>query len=68
MARRSRKSDCQPPKEAHRPILPAGTPTWISAELVEMTLKTWQPYYRKLLTIDDAIGIIRDTSLIFQIL
>jgi len=37
-------------------------------ELVELTLKTWQPYYKEPLTIDDAIGMIRSVGLMFDVL
>ena len=38
--------------------LPAGTPDWISPQLVEQTLRVWQPYSRQLLTVADAIEMI----------
>jgi len=69
MSRRSRKPDCQKPEiEASSLRLPAGTPAWITPELVELTLKTWQPYYKEPLTIDEAIGMIRSAGLMFDAL
>lgn len=69
MSRRNRKSDCQKPEGAASSLrLPAGTPSWITPELVELTLKTWQPYYKEPLTIDDAIGMIRNAGLLFDAL
>jgi len=38
--------------------LPPGTPSWISAELVEHTLRVWQPRYEATLSPEDAIGIL----------
>jgi len=68
MSRRNRQPDCQTPKEAERLSLPAGTPDWITPELVEATIRTWQPYYKTPLTIDDAIEIIRNAGLLFDAL
>jgi hypothetical protein len=66
MSRSNRQSDCQKPEEATRLVLPAGTPDWITPELVEATVCTWQPYYKTPLTIDDAIEIIRSAGLLFN--
>jgi len=68
MSRSNRQSDCQKPEEAPTLLLPAGTPAWITPELVEATIRTWQPYYKTPLTIDDAIEIIRNAGLLFQAL
>lgn len=43
-------------------ILPAASPAWISAELVRRTLETWQPYYGRPLTIDEAIDILQNVG------
>lgn len=40
-------------------ILPAGTPDWITPELVEQTIRVWQPYYQQELTIEGALEIIQ---------
>lgn len=37
-------------------------------ELVELTLKTWQPYYKEPLTIDGTIGMVRSAGLLFDAL
>ena len=42
--------------------LPAGTPAWISSELVEQTLKVWQPRYSEPLSVEDAIAILTGAS------
>lgn len=69
MSSRGRKHDGQKPKgEASSLRLPAGTPAWITPELVELTLKTWQPYYKEPLTIDEAISMIRSAGLLFDAL
>ncbi len=68
MSRRNRQPDCQKPEEAARLVLPAGTPAWITPELIEATVRTWQPYYEAPLSTDDAIEIIRNAGLLFQAL
>lgn len=49
-------------------VLPPATPAWVTPELVEQTLKTWQPYYQEPLTIDDTIVMIRNVGLMFDAL
>ncbi len=39
--------------------LPSGVPDWITPELVQDTLDTWQAYYRQALTESDAVEILR---------
>jgi hypothetical protein len=45
-----------------------GAPAGITPELVKATIRTWQPYYKTPLTIDDAIEIIRNAGLLFDVL
>lgn len=68
MSRSNRQPDCQKPEEAARLVVPAGTPDWITAELIEKTTHVWQPYYEAPLTTDDAIEIIRNAGLLFNAL
>lgn len=68
MSRRDQQSDAPKPEEAARLSLPAGTPDWITPELVEVTIRTWQPYYESPLSIDDAIEMIRNAGLLFNAL
>ncbi|MCZ2343622.1 MAG: hypothetical protein LC104_17790 [Bacteroidales bacterium] len=67
MSPSNRQPDCQNREDASC-IVPAGTPAWITPELVEATIRTWQPYYKTPLTIDDAIEIIRSAGLLFDAL
>ncbi len=67
MSQSNRQSDCQSREDA-RCIIPAGTPNWITPELVEATVRTWQPYYQAPLSIDDAIEMIRNAGLLFNML
>lgn len=48
--------------------LPPGTPAWVSRELLEETLRVWQPYYRQKLTLDDAITICSSVGRLFGLL
>lgn len=48
--------------------LPAGTPSWISSELVEQTLKVWQPRYSESLSVEDAIAILTGASRLMRTL
>lgn len=50
------------------PPLPPGTPRWISPELIAETLQTWQPYYQKPLTPEEAVAIIKSVSRLVDVL
>ena len=39
-------------------VRPEGAPTWITARMIGNTIETWQPYYAKPLTEEDAVGIL----------
>ena len=43
-------------------------PVWITKAVIEDTLRTWQRYYRKPLTRDDAVEILLNTGNLFRIL
>lgn len=60
----NRQHDCAKPEGGGSITVPAGTPDWITLELVEATVRTWQPYYEAPLTTDDAIEIIRNAGLL----
>ncbi len=67
MSHSNRQSDCQIREDA-KCIVPVGTPEWITPELIEATIRTWQPYYKTPLTINDAIEIIRHAGRLFDAL
>lgn len=48
--------------------LPAGTPDWITADLVRHTLAVWQPRYSIRLTIADAIELICNVGRLIGVL
>ena len=55
------------PDAAARAV-PAGLPTWITADLIAETLRVWQPYYAQPLTPEDAIGILLNVGGLFTAL
>lgn len=57
-----------PPSKQPATQLPAATPDWITVELVEQTLRVWQPFYRDALSVEDAIGIIRNAASLMRAL
>lgn len=46
--------------------VPPGTPTWITPELIAATLRVWQPYYAKPLSIVDALEILQNTARLLE--
>lgn len=46
----------------------AGKPTWVTPELVEETLQTWQPYYNQELSEADAIEILQSVGRLFDVM
>lgn len=48
--------------------VPAGAPAWVSPELIELTLRTWQPHYQTVLTPEDAVYIIMSVGRLFDVL
>lgn len=50
------------------PALPPGTPAWITPELVQLTLTTWQPFYEARLSVADAVRILVGTGRLFGVL
>lgn len=68
MARSNRKKDCEV-REGVRPcVVPAGTPDWITAELIEQTIRVWQPYYPDILTPEEAVTMIRNVGRLYRAL
>jgi hypothetical protein len=66
MSRGDHKRDCKAEMGAPTSIVPAGTPEWITAELIEKTIQVWQPYYNTPLATDDAVEIIRNVGRLFD--
>ena len=49
-------------------VLPAGTPQWISMDLVRDTIETWQPFYSSALALQDAVNILLGMGRLFRVL
>ena len=60
------KRDCEVQEGAC--ILPAGTPDWITAELIEQTIRVWQPHYEAVLTPEEAVTMIQTVGRLYQAL
>jgi hypothetical protein len=65
---RNQKKDCKVANGARLSIVPAGTPDWITAELIEKTIHVWQPYYAVLLSPEEAVTIIQSVGRLYQAL
>jgi len=59
--------DCKVAEGARPSIVPAGTPDWITPELVEATIRVWQPYYRAILTPEEAVTMILNVGRLYQV-
>jgi len=68
MSRSNHKRDCEVQEGACESIVPAGTPDWITPELVEETIRVWQPYYKDVLTPEEAVTMILDVGRLFDAL
>lgn len=54
------------PEQPEGPVVvPAGTPAWITAELIAMTLRVFQPRYASPLTLDDAVAMLLNVGRLF---
>ena len=48
--------------------VPPGAPAWVTPELIEHTLRVWQPYYDDHLIPEDALAMILNIGRIFEVL
>ncbi len=46
------------PPDAAGVHLPTGAPAWVTPELIELTIHTWQPYYEQPLAADEALQLL----------
>lgn len=67
MARRNRQPDCQIREDATS-IVPAGAPDWITAELIQATSRTWQPYYKEVISPEEAVTMILTVGRLYDAL
>lgn len=54
--------------EASATALPAGTPAWVTPELVSLTRKVWEPRYGRPLPLEEAITIVLSVGRLFDLL
>ena len=47
---------------------PAGAPAWVTPELIEHTLRVWQPFYEYQLIPEDALEIIMSVDRVADLL
>lgn len=55
-------------KDAPPVMVPAGTPEWITRELIAETIRVWQPYYKEVLTPEEAVTMIQSVGRLYQAL
>jgi hypothetical protein len=67
MSRSNHKRDCEV-QEGARSIVPAGAPDWITAELIELTIRVWQPHYEAVLSPEEAVTMIQTVGRLYQAL
>ena len=67
MSKSNRKKDCGVAEGARPSIVPAGTPDWITSELVELTIRVWQPYYEAILTPEEAVTMILNVGRLYAV-
>ena len=68
MSRGNHKKDCEVEAVALPSIVPAGTPDWITVELIEATIRVWQPHYQAIVTPEEAVTMILNVGRLFQAL
>ena len=47
--------------------VPAGAPSWVTQELIDRTIRVWQPYYKAMLSADDALAMILNVARMFGV-
>jgi hypothetical protein len=65
-----KRVDRSNPVEAPRPLtkVPVGAPSWITPELIENTIRVWQPFYSDQLIPEDALAIIKGVAGIVEVM
>lgn len=48
--------------------LPAAVPAWITPQLIDLTLRVWQPFYHVQLAAQDAVQILLNAGRLFSVL
>ncbi|HWB14089.1 MAG TPA: hypothetical protein VG826_32990 [Pirellulales bacterium] len=69
MSRRSRNTNGKVAAGGAGPAgVPAGTPDWITPELIGRTIEVWQPFYRTVLTPEEAVTMILNVGRLYDAL
>ena len=55
---RSKRQVRRQPVPNEQVAVPAGAPSWITAQLLQATIETWKPHYERPLTPEDALEIL----------
>jgi hypothetical protein len=55
---RSKRQDGRQPAPNKQVAIPAGAPSWITSQLLQATIESWQPHYERPLTPEDALEIL----------
>ncbi|MBX9787485.1 MAG: hypothetical protein K2Y37_01090 [Pirellulales bacterium] len=66
MVRRSSTSKAARETACANPV-PAGAPSWVNAQLINQTIRVWQPYYAEPLTPEDALAIIQSVGRLIDV-
>lgn len=56
------------PSKEQREGVPPGLPNWITRELIDATIRVWQPYYETILTPEEAATMIQSVGRLYQAL
>lgn len=48
--------------------VPAGAPSWVTADLINLTMRIWQPFYTHQLIPEDALEMIMGVDRLFEIM
>jgi len=67
MSRSNHKRDCAVTEGAGS-IVPHSAPDWITAELVELTIRVWQPFYDDVITPEEAVTMILNAGRLYDVL
>lgn len=53
---------------ASRPVVPVGAPDWVTPQLIQDTLDTWNSHYAEALKPEDALEILINVNNLFQVI
>jgi hypothetical protein len=65
---RFKRQDGRQPVPKGQVAVPTGAPSWITAQLLEATIETWQPHYERPLTPEDALEILLNVDRLLALL